>query len=48
LVFDSYGAKLLVNGKTGARRVRIVSSVPYLTKWINEHPLKGDPIIEII
>jgi site-specific recombinase XerD/ribosomal protein L40E len=43
LVFDSYGAKLLVNGKTGARRVRIVSSVPYLTKWINEHPLKEDP-----
>jgi len=41
--FDNYGAKLLVNGKTGARRVRIISSVPYLTEWINKHPFKDDP-----
>lgn len=38
--FDSYGALLLVNGKTGFRRVRIVASVPYLTEWINKHPSK--------
>ena len=40
LKFDDYGARLLVNGKTGFRRVRVVSSAPYLTEWINKHPLK--------
>ena len=30
-------------GKTGARRVLVVSSVPYLKKWMNEHPLRHDP-----
>jgi site-specific recombinase XerD len=41
--FDEYGAQLLVDGKTGARRVRIISSVPYLTAWLNAHPKKNDP-----
>lgn len=41
--FDNYGAKLLVKGKTGQRRVRIISSVSYLARWINEHPQKNDP-----
>lgn len=40
---DQYGAKLRVNGKTGPRRVRIISSVPYLTEWLNKHPFKDDP-----
>ncbi len=40
--FDKYGALLLVNGKTGFRRVRIISSVPYLTELINKHPFKDD------
>ena len=40
---DEYGANLLVDGKTGARKIRIVLSVPYLTKWINVHPTKEDP-----
>jgi len=40
--FDSLGAQLRVNGKTGWRRIRIISSVPYLTVWLNEHPLKDD------
>lgn len=42
ITFDQYGAQLTVNGKTGQRRVRIVSSVPYLTEWLNKHPLKND------
>lgn len=29
-------------GKTGGRVVPLVRSVPYLTKWINGHPFKGD------
>ncbi len=41
--FDQYGAKILVNGKTGPRRVRIIATVPYLMEWINNHPCKNDP-----
>jgi site-specific recombinase XerD len=41
--FDQFGALLLVNGKTGFRRVRTVASSPYLTEWINKHPSKDDP-----
>jgi len=41
--FDGCGAILLVNGKTGFRRVRIVASVPYLTELLNKHPSKHDP-----
>jgi site-specific recombinase XerC len=40
--FDDYGAVLLVNGKTGQRRVRIIHSVLRLQTWLEEHPLKGD------
>lgn len=41
--FDEYGAQLYVDGKTGFRRVRIISSVPYLTEWLNKHPQKDNP-----
>ncbi len=41
--FDEYGAILRVEGKTGARRVRIVGAAPALLKWIEEHPDKGNP-----
>lgn len=40
--FDDYGALLLVNGKTGFRRVRVISAVPYLTEMINKHPRRND------
>jgi site-specific recombinase XerD len=40
---DKYGIVLSVDGKTGARPLRLVSSAPDLTKWINVHPLKKDP-----
>ena len=41
--FDVHGARIMVRGKTGARSVRIISSVPLLTSWINVHPSKSDP-----
>lgn len=41
--FDQFGAQLLVNGKTGYRPVRIITSVPFLTEWINKHPKKDEP-----
>lgn len=43
LTFDRYGAVIMVNGKTGMRRIRLVDSSPYLRKWFNEHPYKEDP-----
>lgn len=41
--FDKYGAVIQVTGKTGGRRVRLVSSVPSLTRWLEFHPFKDNP-----
>ncbi len=41
--FDRYGAVIIVHGKTGYRRIRLVLSSPYLAKWINMQPFKDDP-----
>ncbi len=41
--FDQYGAVLRVTGKTGDRRVRIISSASVLASWINSHPKAKDP-----
>jgi len=39
ILFDEYGAKISVFGKTGSRPVRLVSSASYLLDWINQgHP----------
>jgi integrase/ribosomal protein L40E len=40
--FDKYGAVLVVDGKTGPRRVRIISSAPALANWLDHHPHKDD------
>jgi len=40
---DAFGALLLVSGKTGFRRVRIIGSAPYLIEWLNKHPQKDNP-----
>lgn len=41
--FDTCGARLLVRGKTGSRRVLIISSAPLLAAWINVHPRSNEP-----
>jgi integrase len=38
--FDRYGAVLMVDGKTGMRRVRIIFSSPYLATWLENHPFR--------
>jgi integrase/recombinase XerD len=43
LAFDNYGGVLLVAGKTGQRRVRIIHSVQRLRTWLDEHPLREQP-----
>lgn len=40
---DEYGFILIVKGKTGMRRVRIVSASPHLALWMNIHPKRNDP-----
>jgi len=42
VIFDRNGAQLLVDGKTGFRRVRVIISAPFLLEWLNKHPLKRE------
>lgn len=42
IVFDEYGVKLNVNGKTGVRQVRLISSTSLLSQWISDHPHKDN------
>lgn len=41
--FDKYGAVVIVDGKTGNRRIRLIDSVPDLQLHLNMHPLRDDP-----
>lgn len=36
--FDEYGSQVMVDGKTGERRIRLVESVPDLRTWLSMHP----------
>ena len=40
--FDNIGAALIFSGKTGDRRVRIITAAPALSQWLNDHP-SDDP-----
>ncbi|MFW6083135.1 MAG: tyrosine-type recombinase/integrase [Thermoplasmatota archaeon] len=33
-----HGLKIVVDGKTGSRRIPLIESVPYINKWLEEHP----------
>ena len=41
--FDDIGISIIVNGKTGPRRVRAVWSVDYLRDWFEDHPGQNNP-----
>lgn len=41
--FDEFGCTILLDGKTGMRRIRLISSAPHLLEWINLHPNNHDP-----
>lgn len=43
VTLDNYGAVLMVDGKTGSRRIRLIDSVPDLINWLNAHPGREDP-----
>ena len=36
-------AKIKVRGKTGERQIPLIISVPYLKRWIDEHPFRDGP-----
>jgi integrase len=40
---DTSGAVLNVSGKTGRRRLRIISATPFLVKWLDIHPDNANP-----
>jgi integrase len=39
---DNFGFFIMVNGKTGTRRIRLTVSAPYIKTLLNTHPAKGD------
>ena len=41
--FEQYGARLSISGKTGARKILVIYSAPYLQQWLNMHPDNDDP-----
>lgn len=43
IAFDEYGAILRVSGKTGERRVRVVSSAPLIAAWLTHNPSRENP-----
>ena len=43
VTFDEYGAVIVVRGKKGERRIRLVTSAPYLAAWLDMHPERENP-----
>jgi len=41
--FENHGARLTVNGKTGSRRILVITSSPYIQSWLNQHPYHSNP-----
>jgi len=39
---DQYGSAIVVKGKTGMRRIRLIESSPDLVLWMKNHPQKQD------
>ncbi|MBX0303714.1 tyrosine-type recombinase/integrase [Haloarcula salinisoli] len=38
-----HGLRIFVDGKKGQRSVTLIPSVPYLQRWLNDHPGSDDP-----
>ena len=41
-------AEILVNGKTGSRHIPLISSIPYVKDWLDEHPQGENPNAPLI
>lgn len=40
--FDEYGGRITLESDEGKRTIRLVDSIPFLTQWLNLHPLRKD------
>jgi len=38
-----YGLQIMVDGKRGERSVMLIPSVPYMNRWLSDHPSQDDP-----
>jgi integrase len=38
-----YGLQIQFDGRMGQRSVTLIPSVPYLNRWLSDHPATGDP-----
>ncbi len=43
LSFNENGATITVTGKTGSRRILVITSAPLLTSWLQNHPTPNEP-----
>ncbi|MCX6822135.1 MAG: tyrosine-type recombinase/integrase [Candidatus Aenigmarchaeota archaeon] len=43
LQFDEYSPIIIVSGKTGSRRIRVIDKQGLLKTWMNAHPFKDNP-----
>ena len=43
IVFEESITRAIFQGKTGARRVPLLDSTPYISEWLNNHPLRDNP-----
>ena len=41
--FNENGATLTITGKTGPRRIQLISSAPLMGSWLESHPTKNNP-----
>jgi len=43
LAFEDKVTRIMLEGKTGTRRVPLIDSTPYLAEWLDHHPLRNKP-----
>ena len=43
VAFEDAVTRITIEGKTGARRVPLIDSTPYLAEWLDHHPLREKP-----
>ncbi|OGS51269.1 MAG: hypothetical protein A3K65_06115 [Euryarchaeota archaeon RBG_16_68_12] len=43
VAFEDEVTRITIDGKTGARRVPLIDSTPYLAEWMDHHPLRDKP-----
>lgn len=43
VVFEETVTRVILQGKTGARRVPLIDSTPYVAEWMDNHPFRDRP-----